>query len=85
MSWDYIHNSWVVIADLTADMVVSYNKEKIVQIEEGHGRHDLSGMYYTINFVKVYIGEEAIDITKMLTRSMEDEILERINRLENDL
>jgi hypothetical protein len=77
--------SWEVVADLTADMVVSYTKEKIVQIEEGHGRHDLSGMYYTINFVKVYIGEEAIDITKMLTRSMEDEILERINRLENDL
>jgi hypothetical protein len=74
-----------VIKDLMADMEVSYTKDDIVQIEEGHGRHDLSGIYYTIQYVKVYLGGEAIDITKMLTRSMEDEILERIKDIENDL
>ena len=77
--------SWEVVADLMADMVVSYTKEKIVQIEEGHGRHDLSGMYYTINYVKIYFGEEAIDITKMLTRSMEDEILQCLKDMEDDV
>ena len=74
-----------VIKDLMADMEVSYTKDDIVQIEEGHGRHDLSGIYYTIQYVKVYLGGEAIDITKMLTRSMEDEILERIKDIEDDV
>jgi hypothetical protein len=77
--------SWEVVADLTADMVVSYTKEKIVQIEEGHGRHDLSGIYYTIQYVKVYLGGEAIDITKMLTKNMEDEILQCLKDMEDDV
>ena len=74
-----------VTAVLTEDIIVSYDRERVVQIEEGHGRHNLSGTYYSINSVRLYIGDEKIDITKMLTRKMEDIIVERINRLENDL
>ena len=74
-----------VTAVLTEDIIVSYDRERVVQIEEGHGRHNLSGTYYSINSVRLCIGDEAIDITKMLTRSMEDEILERIKDIENDL
>jgi hypothetical protein len=74
-----------VTAVLTEDIIVSYDRERIVQVEEGHGRHNLSGTYYSINSVRLYIGDEKIDITKMLTRKMEDIIVERINRLENDL
>jgi hypothetical protein len=74
-----------VTAVLTEDIIVSYDRERVVQVEEGHGRHNLSGTYYSINSVRLYIGDEKIDITKMLTRKMEDIIVERINRLENDL
>lgn len=74
-----------VTAVLTEDIIVSYDRERVVQIEEGHGIHNLSGTYYSINSVRLYIGDEKIDITKMLTRKMEDIIVERINRLENDL
>jgi hypothetical protein len=74
-----------VTAVLTEDIIVSYDRERVVQVEEGHGRHNLSGTYYSINSVRLYIGDEKIDITKMLTRKMEDKIVERINRLENDL
>lgn len=77
--------SWEVLADLPCDMAVSYNKERITQIEEGHGRHDLSGTYYTLNYVKVYFGDEPIDITKMLTKQMEDYIFQQIKDMENDL
>jgi hypothetical protein len=74
-----------VTAVLTEDIIVSYDRERVVQVEEGHGKHNLSGTYYSINSVRLYIGDEKIDITKMLTRKMEDIIVERINRLENDL
>lgn len=77
--------SWEVLADLPGDLAVSYNKERITQIEEGHGRHDLSGTYYTLNYVKVYFGDEPIDITKMLTKQMEDYIFQQIKDMENDL
>lgn len=77
--------SWEVIADLTADMVVSYTKENIVQIEEGHGRHDLSGTYRVMQSVKVYIGEYCVDITDKINTRIEDEIWQQINDMQDDI
>jgi len=75
--------SWEVIAELSAPLVISYEKDRIAQIEEGHGRHDLSGIYRTMQSVKVYIGEYCIDITDNINTLIEDELWQQINDIEN--
>ncbi len=77
--------SWEVIAELSAPIVVSYENERITQIEEGHGRHDLSGMYKVMQSVKVYIGEYCIDITDKINSRIEDELWQQINDIENGI
>jgi hypothetical protein len=77
--------SWEVIAELSAPLVVSYENERITQIEEGHGRHDLSGMYKVMQSVKVYIGEYCIDITDKINTRIEDELWQQINDTENGI
>ncbi len=75
--------SWEVIAELSAPLVISYEKDRVTQIEEGHGRHDLSGVYRTMQNVKVYIGEYCIDITDKINTLIEDELWQQINDIEN--
>jgi len=75
--------SWEVIAELSAPLVISYEKDRLIQIEEGHGRHDLSGIYRTMQSVKVYIGEYCIDITDNINTLIEDELWQQINDIEN--
>ncbi len=77
--------SWEVIAELSAPLVISYENDRITQIEEGHGRHDLSGIYRTMQTVKVYIGEYCIDITDKINTLIEDELWQQINDIENGL
>ena len=77
--------SWEVIAELSAPLVVSYENERITQIEEGHGRHDLSGMYKVMQSVKVYIGKYCIDITDKINTRIEEEIWQQINDIENGI
>jgi len=75
--------SWEVIAELSAPLVISYEKDRVTQIEEGHGRQDLSGIYRTMQSVKVYIGEYCIDITDNINTLIEDELWQQINDIEN--
>ena len=75
--------SWEVIAELSAPLVISYEKDRVTQIEEGHGRHDLSGIYRTMQSVKVYIGGYCIDITDNINTLIEDELWQQINDIEN--
>lgn len=77
--------SWEAIAELSAPLVVSYENERITQIEEGHGRHDLSGMYKVMQSVKVYIGEYCIDITDKINTRIEEELWQQINDIENGI
>jgi hypothetical protein len=76
--------SWTVVADLDYPIVVTYKKVKHIQIEECHGRHDLSHWASEIESVKLHIGDKSIDITKMLTADMENNILDRIEKAEED-
>jgi hypothetical protein len=77
--------SWEVIAELSAPLVISYENDRITQIEEGHGRHDLSGTYRVMQSVKVYIGEYCVDITDKINTRIEDEIWQQINDMQDDV
>lgn len=78
-------SSWTIVADLDYPIVVTYKKVKHIQIEECHGRHDLSHSATEIESVKLHIGDKSIDITKMLTADMENNILDRIEKIEDGI
>ena len=78
-------SSWTIVTDLDYPVVVTYKKVKHIQIEECHGRHDLSHWVTEIEKVRLLIGDKAIDITKMLTSDMENNILDRIEKEDNEL
>ena len=77
-------SSWTIMAELEYPLFVTYKKTRHIQIEECHGRHDLSHWGREIQAVKLYIGEKAIDITKMLTEDMENELLDKLEKAEQD-
>lgn len=77
--------SWEVVMETSLPVVISYERERLTAIEEGHGTHNLSGMYNVIKNVKVYIGEFCVDITDSINLKMEDELHKHINEFENDL
>ena len=64
---------------------ITYEKENLTQIEEGHGVHNLSGVYHTLKKVEIFIADGSIDITDKLTPSMQDLIFKHINNFENDV
>jgi hypothetical protein len=77
--------AWKVELDTDFPACITYEKEKHTQIEEGHGVHNLSGVYYTLKKVEIFIAEGSIDITDKLTPSMQDLIFKHINNFENDV
>mgnify|MGYP003333454778 CR=1 FL=1 len=78
-------SSWTIMAELEYPLFVTYKKTRHIQIEECHGRHDLSHWVTEIEKVRLLIGDKAIDITKMLTSDMENNILDRIEKEDNEL
>ena len=71
--------------EVFATLVVNYQRGYEYHIEECHGVQNLSGYTQEITSVKVCIKDELIDITKMLTRTMEDYLHKEINDIHNDL
>lgn len=59
-------------------LIIQYTEETVHHTEECHGIHDLGGIDIQIESVKVYVGDNAIDLTKILTKQMEDEIYQAI-------
>lgn len=74
-----------VITELSIPLVVCYEKDSVVQYEEGHGRHNLSGTYRVMQSVKVYIGNYCIDITDNINSGIEEQIWQQIKDLEDGI
>lgn len=77
--------AWIVELDTDFPACITYEKENLTQIEEGHGVHNLSGMHYVLKKVEIFIADGSIDITDKLTPSMQDLIYKHINNSENDV
>lgn len=77
--------AWIVELDTDMPVCITYEKDSVSQIEEGHGKHNLSGIYYTLKKVEIFIADSSIDITDKLTPSMQDLIYKHINNSENDV
>lgn len=77
--------AWKVELDTDFPACITYEKENHTQIEEGHGVHNLSGMYCILKKVDILIADGRIDITDKLTPSMQDLIFKHINSFENDV
>ena len=77
--------AWKVELDTDFPACITYEKESVTQIEEGHGIHDLSGMYCVLKKVEIFIADGSIDITDKLTPAMLDMVYKHIKNFEDDV
>lgn len=71
-------------AEITAPIIIKYRKELVHHTEECHGIHDFGGWVRELQEVKVCIGDKIIDLSKMLTTDMENDICLQLKEMEEN-
>ena len=72
-------NTETIIDEYGIELLVTYRYEKVTQIEECHGYHDLSYNDITLKNVEIVIAGQSIDLLPMMSTRQETEIKNLLN------